>query len=329
MAESDADLSMEERVQWLRDRGVEVDLNEKPHKMNADEQPINENMSSLTLVMIPANDKESCEEIRIRISKDKSGDQLSVALKSIFASNDDIDHTLLQEKAMKQFGNMDMRVSESTVNKVAHEGNVEVFTLSRPIEVNTFQGVNIYLDEAGQLKRLPPNTRASAIASLCGYKDVAFAGDVFLGRIKVSSMGIVSNIDFRLNEISSDALWIKGVEAQNYAFGVRTNQVAMDTDLVTKSGGEDKEKGYTWDEDDSTIDISITKPSQISTARDLAVKFSSRLVKLSSKDGGWVLELKLKDSVSVDDCTWTLSSSHIEVSLEKTSKGVWFQLIAE
>jgi len=52
-----------------------------------------------------------------------------------------------------------------------------MFPLARPHISNEFQAVNIYLDEAGQLKGLPLNKRASGIAELCGYRGVQFAGN--------------------------------------------------------------------------------------------------------------------------------------------------------
>ena len=51
-----------------------------------------------------------------------------------------------------------------------------MFPLARPHQSNGFLAVSIYLDEAGQLKRLPPNRRAAGLANLCGFKNVPFVG---------------------------------------------------------------------------------------------------------------------------------------------------------
>jgi hypothetical protein len=46
------------------------------------------------------------------------------------------------------------------------------------------QGVNIYLDEAGMLKKLPLNARASELALKCGFNPPpTFYGDVYVGRV--------------------------------------------------------------------------------------------------------------------------------------------------
>jgi hypothetical protein len=205
MSEPDPALSTEDRIQWLRDRGVLIDLNDKKSTSSSEitGEPSEDNMMTLSVVMIPADDKEPCEEIKLRVKKSEHGDQLVTALKSIFATNDAIDTKLLEDSAIKQFGNMELRVSDSTVHKVAQEGNVEMFALARPHETNAFSAVNIYLDEAGQLKRLATNSRASAIADLCGFKGVPFVGDVFVGRLKIHNNAI-KNVDFHLHEVSGN-----------------------------------------------------------------------------------------------------------------------------
>ena len=325
MPEADS-MTMEERMQWLRDRGVQIELKEDLRPPEAKESPSDSNMVTVAMVFIPANEKEACEEVRIRVNKSGAGDQLLTALKSVFATSHEVDPRLLEETAGRQFGNAELKVSESTLRKVVSEGNVETFALSRPNPANSSLGVNIYLDEAGQLKGLPPNRRASGLAGLCGFKNVPFVGDVFVGRVRVTNDGI-RNVDFFLKEMSSDAAWLKGVEGENYSFGVSTNQVSMNDETDSIVRGEDKELGYTWQEDIATIDISVRKPPTVSSAKDIEVKFHSKAVSLSLKDKSWTLNLKLKHAISSNECTWTVNASHIEVSLEKAEERLWKELV--
>jgi hypothetical protein len=132
-----------------------------------------------------------------------------------------------------------------------------------------------------------------------------------------------------LNEISSDAQWLKDVKAINYEFGVATNQVSMDPSLQDDrvNSGKDEDERYNWIEDQSHIDISILKPSDIVSSKDLSVKFLRKSLKIESKKSDWKIELNLFDNVSPDDCTWTLSSEHIEVSLEKSKQVYWAKLV--
>ena len=317
-------MTMEERVDWLRERGVQIELKEEL-KAAAMELPRDSAMTTVTLVLIPANEKEACEEVRVRVRKNGAGDQLLTTLKPVFATDHEVDPKLLEETASKQLGNADLKVSESTLQRVVREGNVETFALSRPSSSNGSLAVNIYLDEAGQLKNLPPNRRASGLADLCGYKNVPFAGDVFVGRIRISRDG-VQHTDFLLKEMSSDADWLRGVEAANYAFGVSTNQVAMPHDTDTTTRGEDTERGYVWMEDLSTIDISVNKPTQATSSKDIDVKFSGKSVAFSLKDGSWGFSLNLKHSIRPSECTWTVNASQIDASLEKAEERLWNQL---
>lgn len=333
MAElADPDLSTPQRMQWLRDRGVQIALSSKDSQSDTPAPPsdeaMDEAMESLCVVMVPANEKEPCEEIHLRISKKSAGDQLVTALKSIFSTNETVDTALVKESASKQFGNMDVKVSESAIQRVAQEGNVEMFSLARPHASNEYTGVSIYLDEAGALKSLPRNSRATGIANLCGFKNVPFLGDVFIGRLKVSP-GSMKNIDFRLSEMDSGADWLKGVEKQNYDFGVATNAVTMSSDEGASSGGLDVEKGYSWTEDEGSVEMTVTVPEHIKSAKELNVKISSASIKISAKSGGWALELNLHGKIAPDDCTWTFGSGSVELTLEKAKSGIWRNLISD
>lgn len=95
-----------------------------------------------------------------------------------------IDTEALKETASQQFGTSDINVSSTTLDKLAALGSVEGFPLAHPCEDNNYCGVSLYLDEAGQLKHLPLNTRARSLASLCGFKDVPLVGDMYVGRTR-------------------------------------------------------------------------------------------------------------------------------------------------
>ena len=94
---------------------------------------------------------------------------------------------VLQETASKQFANdSGLIVKEETVKKMSELGSVEAFPLSHFHSDSSIQDwdrkVSLYLDEAGQLKNLAPNPRATALAALCGFDNVPFVGDMFVGK---------------------------------------------------------------------------------------------------------------------------------------------------
>lgn len=122
-------------------------------------------------------------------------------------------------------------VSKSTLmNMISNEGHVECFPLTRPHASNGYAGVSLYLDEAGQLKQLPHNSRAAALAACCGFESVPLAGDMYVARLCVagtvgSTSRALSHESFTVGEMSSDAEWLRNATHDNFHHGVDTNQV--------------------------------------------------------------------------------------------------------
>ena len=131
--------------------------------------------------------------------------------------------------------------------------------------------MSFYLDEAGTLKSLPLNNRASSFASLCGYENVKIYGDVYLGRTCMSNegRGPIRNISFHLFEVDSSADWLKNVRQLNYQHGIKANMVAMETDTADTVNGRETEAvdssghQYKWSQTEDTVDINITLPPEI------------------------------------------------------------------
>ena len=81
----DGEMTQEQRIGWLRERGVLVDLKSKTGTEKAapteDDHIGTEDMDTLVVVMVPADDTQPCEEVRIRVKRGRSGDQLLDCLK--------------------------------------------------------------------------------------------------------------------------------------------------------------------------------------------------------------------------------------------------------
>jgi hypothetical protein len=81
----DGDMTQEQRIGWLRERGVLIDLKSKAGTKTAapteDDCSGAEDMDTLVVVMVPADDAQPCEEVRIRVKRGRSGDQLLECLK--------------------------------------------------------------------------------------------------------------------------------------------------------------------------------------------------------------------------------------------------------
>eukprot|EP01035_Chromulina_nebulosa_P026119 gene26119-34152_t len=283
--------SQEERIKWLRQRGVQIELPEerKQQAASTESNPAKVHRT-VKVVKIPADECKEYEEINLPIPDDvnASGDLLLKLLAIYFkGSSYQFDMKALHETASKQFANnSDFPVSEETVKKMSELGSVEAFSLSHFHSDATVQDwdkkVSLYLDEAGQLKNLPPNKRAASLAAMCGFDNVPLVGDMFVGRVLRQSGDRLLNVDFNLSEMVSEAAWLQGLKSRNYQHGVATNKVAM-ADTGPEFQEKDlSDKGYKWSESDESMEVSLYKHSipTGSQGEDGVVKAG----KLSAKD---------------------------------------------
>lgn len=213
----------------------------------------------------------------------------------------------------------------------SEEGAVEAFPLSHPNESNNFSAVNLYLDEVGQLKNLPRNVRAVQLAATCGYDNVPLVGDMYVGRVRRYHGMAVQNMDFTIDELASYAKWLSNIKKENYDAGIARNAVKLSTDDDdSPKTYEDATKGYKWTETNDNIDITFKLPDGL-TSKDLKVLFKSKSVEIVKKSdpSSSLLRISLLRGISIDDSTWTGNKSDIEISLEKSSSGLWNRLEAE
>jgi hypothetical protein len=350
--EEDAEESQEDRIEWLRQRGVLIDIpNEKKTKKHSSSAA--PQIVDVTVVKIPFNELLPYEEVTVSVDLSLPGDQLITALAHYFSSaGSEIDKALLKETAQKQFGTADIAISEKTIESLASKGSVEVFHLAQACEANKFTAISFYLDEAGALKCLPFNSRASSIASQCGFKGVNLCGDMFIGRTRLSPSGGVKNESIFANEIESSADWMRNAERNNYQVGVANNRVVMENqtaaaaleeagmnaanirsvDSLTICGsaaGIEKEgKGFKWSQTDSTVDVSVTLP-QGQGPKTIAVKFSKTSVTVTNKAAPSTvyLSLNLTNNISSSESTWACSSKDgnyiLDITMEKSVEGFW------
>jgi CS domain len=248
-------------------------------------------------------------------------------------------------------------VSQDALRQVAMQGSVETFSLVHAVPSNNFTAVNIYLDEAGMLKRLPLNTRATDwFAKRAGYQDPPpqFFGNVVLGRVvqrKSIETGrpMVVNESFVLGrDTALDAPWLQAAATDNLAYQLEMNKITGRTDQQQpKVAGQDgmakTESGFSWTQTEQEIEMSIPllpaagaaaagSSSDSSSAsvktKDIQVKFRPHhiQVKVLNKE---LLALALFEHVDPDGCTWTLdrkndtSSVTLLITMEKVEAAFW------
>jgi hypothetical protein len=354
VSEFDNEGSQEERIAWLRDRGIEIELPADRKNKQAGTEPIpsTEETISITIVKIPCNDKEPYSEVKIPVlKKGKGKDELVDLLRIYFKDNTGISLGSIQDAASKQFTNQAVSISAQTLSST--ETTVETFPLSHPNITNKQRRVSMYLDEAGQLKKLPSNSRASSIAAMCGFQNVPFVGDMFIARLIVGTKG-VGNVDFFQSELDSSALWLKDIQKLNYDHGVQTNRVTMDPEKDAglwdpdSTTGKDEAKGLTWAESDDSMEICITLPSEFKTiaSKNVKVTFQTKhlTVKVQNTTEATIqdispnamltlLDITLAGSIRPDECNWSIDKPKagappkIEITVEKIGDKMWGKLV--
>lgn len=331
------DDSQEDRIAWLRKRGVIIDMPEGNKNKN---DSMGKNTSStdkvkdiraVTCVKISCDDSIPYELVKVNVDYNGDGDQFLIELKPHFIGNSNntaINETLLNEMAAKQMGNHGISVSKDTIEKYVNLGSVESFSLSKPYLENDNIGVNVYLDEAGQLKNLCANRRATEFANLCGFQSVPFAGDVLIGRVQYTKQYGIRNIDFNLDDMDSNAKWLKGVFNRNYQQGIENQQVSLEQSKNIEKVHEGSE--YNWRENEEDIEINFNFEKYVKSYKDLNIKFHRKKVIFSNKNTKMqIYEIELYKPIDVDDSTWNVSSDSkniIDITLTKAEEGIWNQL---
>jgi CS domain len=335
---SQDEMSPEERLQWLRDRGVLIETSE--------ERRINE----VTKIMKESDEKETEIIYFVYMSHDTSKplkemvfncpirvdgiDYLMDHLKPVFKAigrEKIVDLDLMRKYSSQTLSSSDARMpSEDTLLKISSECTVEKFALVHATKSNNHTGVNIYLDEAGMLKRLPLNKRASDWCTRAGYNPPPqFYGDVFIGRVKTRPY--IQNVSLQIsNDTSPDAAWLKQATSDNLEYQLEMNRLTGREDLqaaiVGTDGKEGNEDGYTWTQTDEELEIIIPAPSHTIATKEVKIKFLPQSITVKCNNYG-ILNLELFEHIDPEGCTWTLDKKgtnvKIVITMEKIERALW------
>lgn len=276
------------------------------------------------------------------------GDPLSESLKFAFANDShkfdtDLFRQSQNPNTIHEIGSsrQALSVSNEAIQKVATQGHVETFSLVHPTPSNRFTAVNMYLDEVGQMKRLPLNTRASDLARAAGYNPPPiFYGDMFVARVQNKRREPLKYLNLSAADCHMEAPWLQQAAAQNLEYQMQLNEITgkhgETQPAVAGSDGVAKEEdgGYAWTQTEEEVELVIPLPSTADTpltAKNISVIFKTRKVQASIKDQGKpMLSIELFERIDVDACTWTLAKGEapqLIVQLEKTDKAMWPRLV--
>ncbi|CAK9073441.1 NudC domain-containing protein 1 [Durusdinium trenchii] len=305
----------EERMAWLRARGVRI---EEPGQQSG--PAVTASGRSFIFVKIPADDSSSCEELE---GPHSQGDALPSILGSKFAGCELSDDELKAHAAIQGQPTVDVFV----LRKLVTQGRAESFRLAVPTEANGRETVYAYLDEASEMKLLPLNQRASAIAQSCGFpSSCQFRGDIYIGRLRWLKGGLVENIDIRLPEMELGSFWMKRAITENLEFQASTQP---EEHARAQAGAEHPASGsgdgYTWKDEEEELEVILEVPEG-TTKKDVKIDFRREEVRILKPK---TLTLKLFKSVEVDGCSWTMGKGQIVITLEKSEAAPWPQLLKE
>lgn len=342
--EDDDDMTTEERENWLRERGVQIENpNASSSSKTLNVTNILEQMSGLTIsnsgddyipfVCIPHDESKPIVTLGLPsiLTDIVPGDCLPDYIKPYFSDKKSIDATLLKDQVTKNFagGNLSglagNNISAASMNEAASQGSVETFPLVHPADTNGYQGVYIYLDEVGLLKKLPNNKRASAIAASCGYYPrVNFYGDIFIGRVQ--SKPTLKNVPFEAGkDTNGSAEWMKRAVSENLAWQQELNKVTnrssseRQPSTIGTDGKAAEEDNFKWTQDDEEIELVV--PLKEVNKKLIKVSFLNRAIKVKYNNEE-VVAVNLYSGIDVDGCTWTIDGSSLVITCEKADTNV-------
>lgn len=326
----------EETIDFLRSRGVEISLPEEREQA----EKAAEAVRNLTLdtpgtrgfkyVRIPADDSQPLEELTAVVYSDERGvgDQMPDLLVPLFrgghVDSEALKHSTLQQMS-QQAGDASL-LDRMTPDLIAQQGGAaEKFRLSDTVQM--------YLDEIGSLKRLPPNARASAMAAQCGYgAGVPFCGDMYISRISapLSADPGAINVDFTVADMSPESPWLRTAAQENLAHQAQHGGGVggMSAEELATAGG--KGDGYTWSQDETEVEVILEVPEGTGK-KEVKAQFKPGSFKVAVASKGFEASFELFSKVSSDDCTWTwLDARQIAITMEKATEGEsWLALVKE
>jgi len=167
-------------------------------------------------VYIPSDNSEPIQQCEESIKEGKEVESLLDRLKSHFRTTGPTKstsqlnhqrHQLLQ--TLPQGATIDQRMLDIATSL----SMVETVSLLSHTKDHNFIAINLYVDDEGMVKNLPLNMRASEIAQ-CAGNPIEVRGDAFLARV-LDDGDNFDRLDFTIDEISSNAEWVKHAQIQN------------------------------------------------------------------------------------------------------------------
>ncbi|KAL3920663.1 MAG: hypothetical protein SGILL_003144 [Bacillariaceae sp.] len=300
----------------------------------------------IEFVLVPCDATKPMRKMILPSSAVKGGDNLPEFVKPYFADSRTVDVGLMNSQREKTIASSSKQVrdlatetkdniSAASLNAVAAKGSVETFPLVRPASSNFYQGVYIYMDELGMLKKLPPNERARSMAEQCGYHSPSpnFYGDVFIGRVQTKPA--LQNMDFTLGkDTDRGAEWMQRAPHENRAWHDTAKEIQAEKRNQNANNNDDNDEGEAsmdWEQNEEELEIRIPFPNvDVIDKSKVKVTFLPKAIKIKYDGVDFLSIDPLFANIDSGDggCTWTIEKPNtLVVTVEISDPTVpWPQL---
>lgn len=322
-------------------------------------------MSNFSYVFVPCDVSTS---ISARVGNKSGGlenDDVRQSAESHFAGIVPENFQQVQEDALnamlKEKGVTNPQMAKASAAGMA--GAVEIVTLLLPCPDNHYTSVSMYCDQNGKNKGLPLNQRASSIAKVCGHSGEIY-GDVFFGRCMDDESKPWERLDFTLEDLSSDAAWVKEAQQRNKGKSLggystsgvlqsmmnsnKTSVIDGNAPVVHPGTTQDvaETEFITWTQNKEEMEVRVKLPVSNVKSSDLDVKIHSKTLQVLLKSGQKIAETtgngnidkiiqkgggELWSAVDPDCSAWTLDKTKsgevfVVCTLAKNVEQQWPQL---
>lgn len=310
-------LTMDQRMAYLRARGVEVETAEDRLQEKV-VVPLR-GAGEFVYLKLPHAPAEVVQRLHGPISK---GDSLLTLLKAVFADTTVMDQRAVERETTQRLGNMMSQQSleapsfDTLQSLASEDGHVEAYPLAR--DASNGRHVSLYIDGIGALRERPRNVRAEKLCAACGLHGLAIRGDAYVARTQSNPDGL-RNVDFYESELDPSSDWCVASLRKHH------EQSQAMRPVETKSGlGEN----YAWSQTDDEVEVVVTCPVADKPLKHrVAISYGRGDALTVTCDGIQLVHwAPLFDKIDPTGCSWTVDGATLVVTLEKREEREWHTL---
>lgn len=141
-------------------------------------------MTSVTYVLIPANNDEPMQEMQLPVPEplEENISALTTALNSYYRATAGVASGAGKQKLIDDMRAKGNALGDDVLDRFAESQTCDIVQLLPSTAASGWMGVNLYVDDKGVSRASPLNARATAICTQCGCPTDVL-GDGFFARV--------------------------------------------------------------------------------------------------------------------------------------------------